>query len=91
MSTSTFTWLFHQSKLQLRPLHSPHQSFTTVQASELKNPTEFTKGGAVVLTLGLAFEHSPADFSIYARTLASAGVHGIGFGTGLVFPRFLSS
>ena len=87
MSTSTFTWLFHQSKLQLRPLHCPHQSFTTVQASELKNPTEFTKEGAVVLTLGLAFEHSPADFSTYARTLASAGVHGIGFGTGLVFSK----
>lgn len=87
MNTSTFTWLFHQSKLQLRPLHSPHQSFTTVQASELKNPTEFTKEGAVVLTLGLAFEHSPADFSTYARTLASAGVHGIGFGTGLVFSK----
>lgn len=87
MNTSTFTWLFHQSKLQLRPLHSPHQSFTTVQASELKNPTEFTKEGAVVLTLGLAFEHSPADFSLYARTLASAGVHGIGFGTGLVFSK----
>ena len=85
MGTITFKWLFHQSKLKLRPIHSPQEFFTTVQASELKDPTEFTKTGAVVFTLGLAFKNLPEDFSGYARTLASAGVHGIGIGTGLFF------
>ena len=50
MGTITFKWLFHQSKLKLRPIHSPQEFFTTVQASELKDPTEFTKTGAVVFT-----------------------------------------
>ena len=62
MGTITFKWLFHQSKLKLRPIHSPQEFFTTVQASELKDPTEFTKTGAVVFTLGLAFKNLPEDF-----------------------------
>lgn len=85
MSDLRFQWLFNQRKLNLRPILEGPREFTIIQASELRDPSEFTTRGGVILTLGLAFEHSPEDFAAYARTLAAAGVHAIGFGTGLTF------
>lgn len=85
MSELRFQWLFNQRKLNLRPILEGPREFTTIQASELRDPSEFTTQGAIILTLGLAFENSPSDFSAYARTLAAAGVGAIGFGTGLTF------
>lgn len=85
MSDITFTWLYNQHKLHLRPIVEGPASFSTVQATELKDPTEFTARGAIVLTLGLAFESTPSEFFLYTQALAHAGVQGIGFGTGLTF------
>ena len=85
MSEISFRWLTNQHSLNLRPLVEGKSAFSTIHASELADPTEFTSPGALMLTLGLVFRDDPEGFEHYAAALAAAGVHGIGFGTGLAF------
>lgn len=85
MSEISFRWLTNQHSLNLRPLVEGKPAFSTIHASELADPTEFTSPGALMLTLGLVFRDDPEGFEHYAAALAEAGVHGIGFGTGLAF------
>ena len=85
MSEISFRWLTNQHSLNLRPLVEGKPAFSTIHASELADPTEFTSPGALMLTLGLVFRDDPEGFEHYAAALAAAGVHGIGFGTGLAF------
>ncbi|WP_165241521.1 PucR family transcriptional regulator [Corynebacterium lizhenjunii] len=85
MTDIAFHWLFNQRALGLRPLNTAQPTFSTIHASELADPTEFTAPGAIILTLGLAFEQHPDGFERYCAALASANVAGIGFGTGLTF------
>lgn len=86
MGAISFKWLYNQQRLDLHPTVDGPETFTTIQATELKDPTEFTAPGAIVLTVGLAFEDSPQQFRAYAARLKAAGIQGIGFGTGLAFP-----
>lgn len=85
MREISFRWLLNQRSLNLRPLVEGKPVFSTIHASELADPTEFTSPGALMLTLGLVFRDAPEGFEHYAAALAAAGVHGIGFGTGLAF------
>ncbi|WP_245802282.1 PucR family transcriptional regulator [Corynebacterium pacaense] len=78
-------WLYSLKNLELTPIRTGHPEFLLCQPSELKDPGEFLVQGAVVLTVGLAFENSTEDFHGYTRRLAEIGAVGIGFGTGLVF------
>lgn len=80
-------WLLNQRSLNLHPIHTPSSHFTVVHVTELTDPTEFTMPGSLILTVGLAFENSPEDFHGYVDRLARAGVHAIGFGTGLIFKK----
>ncbi|OFN79687.1 hypothetical protein HMPREF2526_00860 [Corynebacterium sp. HMSC070E08] len=85
MREISFRWLLNQRSLNLRSIVAGSASFSTIHASELADPTEFTSPGALMLTLGLVFRDDPEGFEHYAAALAAAGVHGIGFGTGLAF------
>ncbi|MGX1738454.1 PucR family transcriptional regulator [Corynebacterium flavescens] len=85
MGAITLKWLYNQRRLDLRPVVEGPDTFTTIQATELKDPSEFTAPGALLLTVGLAFEDSPEEFYAYASRLRVAGIQGIGFGTGLGF------
>ena len=51
-----------------------------VHTSELTDPTAFLEGGELLLTTGLWVRSGAAD---YVRRLHTAGVAGLGFGTGL--------
>ena len=85
MCEISFHWLLNQRSLSLRSVLSAKASFNTIHASELADPSEFTSPGALMLTLGLAFQEEPEGFERYGAALATAGVQGIGFGTGLAF------
>lgn len=63
------------------PVHAGDTSFRIgwVHGTELADPTPFLEGGELLLTTGLALD----DFSGYVERLVSAGVVGLGFGTGL--------
>ncbi|PXY32528.1 PucR family transcriptional regulator [Prauserella muralis] len=52
-----------------------------VHPTELADPTAFLDGGELLLTTGLALGGEPLDG--YVRRLVSAGVAGVGFGSGL--------
>ena len=85
MSEISFRWLTNQHSLNLQQLVEGKPTFSSIHASELADPTEFTSPGTLMLTLGLVFREDPEGFEHYAAALAAAGVHGIGFGTGLAF------
>ncbi|AJI78264.1 PucR family transcriptional regulator [Corynebacterium singulare] len=87
MREISFRWLSNQRSLNLRTVVDGPEHFDTIHASELADPTEFTSPGELLLTLGLAFEKNSEGFERYAARLASAGVRGIGFGTGLAFTQ----
>ncbi|MGP5557311.1 PucR family transcriptional regulator ligand-binding domain-containing protein [Corynebacterium flavescens] len=85
MGSIGLKWLYNQRRLDLRPIVEGPTTFTTIQATELEDPTEFTAPGAIILTVGLAFNGAAAGFPAYAARLKAAGIQGIGFGTGLGF------
>lgn len=85
MREISYRWLSNQRSLNLHLIVEGPAHFDTIHSSELSDPTEFTTPGALILTLGLAFEDNAEGFERYAATLAASGVHGIGFGTGLAF------
>ena len=85
MREISFRWLLNQRSLNLRSIVTGSATFNTIHASELADPSEFTSPGALMLTLGLAFQEEPEGFERYGAALAAAGVQGIGFGTGLAF------
>ena len=87
MREISFRWLSNQRSLNLHLIVEGPAHFDTIHSSELSDPTEFTTPGALILTLGLAFEDNEEGFEHYAASLAAAGVHGIGFGTGLAFSQ----
>ena len=58
MREISFRWLSNQRSLNLRPIFEGPAHFDTIHSSELSDPTEFTTPGALILTLGLAFELS---------------------------------
>ncbi|WP_295803514.1 PucR family transcriptional regulator [uncultured Corynebacterium sp.] len=85
MREISFRWLLNQRSLNLRSIVTGSATFNTIHASELADPSEFTSPGALMLTLGLAFQEEAKGFERYGAALAAAGVQGIGFGTGLAF------
>ena len=87
MREISFRWLSNQRSLNLHLIVEGPSHFDTIHSSELSDPTEFTTPSALILTLGLAFEGNEENFEHYAASLAAAGVHGIGFGTGLAFTQ----
>lgn len=87
MREISFRWLLNQRSLNLRSIVTASATFNTIHASELADPTEFTSPGALMLTLGLAFQDDTKGFERYGAALAAAGVQGIGFGTGLAFDK----
>lgn len=52
-----------------------------VHPTELSDPTPFLDGGELLLTTGLTINDEPA--ADYVRRLVSAGITGVGFGSGL--------
>jgi len=53
-----------------------------VHVSELEDPTDWLKGGEVLLTIGLNVGDTPAKQRAYVKRLAGAGLAGLGFGVG---------
>lgn len=78
-------WLLGHRGLELTPIVSGDAVFQEVQPTELTDPGEFLRPGALVLTVGLAFANNPQAYGEYVQKLAEAQVAAIGFGTGLVF------
>lgn len=78
-------WLLGHRGLELTPIVSGDAVFQEVQPTELTDPGEFLRPGALVLTVGLAFANNPQAYGEYVHKLAEAQVAAIGFGTGLVF------
>jgi PucR family transcriptional regulator, purine catabolism regulatory protein len=70
-------------KLRLHTTQAPvDRPLSWVHVSELADPTPFLQGGELLLTTGLALRpENPVQE--YVRRLASAGVAGLGLGTGL--------
>jgi PucR family transcriptional regulator, purine catabolism regulatory protein len=58
-----------------------------VHVSELEDPTPWLKGGELLLTVGMGVGKTPAKQRAYVERLASAGLAGLGFGTGFSFAR----
>lgn len=91
-----FTWLYAQSRLQLREIVPPASrpggipGFRAIHPIELADPSEFLAPDAVVLTVGIPLhDHDPSDFfaatDAYVARIAATGAVGIGFGTALFF------
>jgi purine catabolism regulator len=95
-----FTWLYAQSRLQLREIVPPAPradggvpGFRAVHPIELSDPSEFLVPDAVVLTVGIPLhDHDPGDpeafaaaVDSYVARIAATGAVGIGFGTALFF------
>ncbi|AZA10003.1 PucR family transcriptional regulator [Corynebacterium pseudopelargi] len=80
-------WLLSQQQLNLQLHCDSEQEIHVVQPTELLDPTPFLQPNALVLLVGLAFEHHPEHFSAYVANLAQHRVSAIGFGTGLVFEQ----
>jgi PucR family transcriptional regulator, purine catabolism regulatory protein len=53
--------------------------------SELVDPTEFLRGGELLLLTGVSLPAGPHAQHTYVRRLAAAGVAAVGFGTGLTW------
>jgi purine catabolism regulator len=80
----TLRGLVEAPGLRLEVLTAPSRvdrPITWVHVSELEDPTPFLQGGELLLTTGLALGVEGMDE--YVQRLASAGVVGLGFGTGL--------
>lgn len=86
----SLSWLISQPELGLDALTDlPAPTFSAVHPCELLDPTPFVRPGVVLLLTGIAFQ----DFSDatplvdYVHRVKEAGVVGIGFGVGVVFPE----
>ncbi len=55
--------------------------------SELEDPTEWLKGGELLLTTGMGVGKTPARQRSYVKKLADAGLAGLGFGLGFSHTR----
>jgi len=56
-----------------------------VHTSELSDPTQWLRGGELLLTTGMGLVGSPAVQRAYIRRLSRAGLAGLGFGLGFGF------
>src|SRR5207245_10070587 len=56
-----------------------------VHVSELEDPTPWLKGGELLLTTGMGVGSTPGKQRAYLARLRSAGLAGLGFGTGFSF------
>ncbi len=89
------SWLLRQRDLRLSHRGGPERSgaaITFAQATELTDPSPWLSGGELILTTGLGFDSGGPALAQYVRTLRTAGVACLGFGTGLshsVIPREL--
>ncbi|HEY1967419.1 MAG TPA: PucR family transcriptional regulator [Pseudonocardia sp.] len=78
--------LLAQPELRLRLLaghRALHNGISWAHASELPDPTEFLRGGELLLLLGVNLAGEEADQRAYLSRLVEAGVSAVGFGTGL--------
>jgi purine catabolism regulator len=72
--------------LELRVLagaDSLDRQVSWAQVSEMADPTEFLRGGELLLLIGVDLPSGAQAQHAYVRRLAAAGVAAIGFGTGL--------
>ncbi|AMY51693.1 Purine catabolism regulatory protein [Rhodococcoides fascians D188] len=89
------SWLLRQRDLRLSHRGGPERSgaaITFAQATELTDPSPWLSGGELILTTGLGFDSDGPALAQYVRTLRTAGVACLGFGTGLshsLIPREL--
>jgi purine catabolism regulator len=58
-----------------------------VHVSELEDPTQWLKGGELLLTTGMGVGATPARQRAYLRRLVEARLAGLGFGTGFSFAK----
>ncbi|MDO4908898.1 MAG: helix-turn-helix domain-containing protein [Corynebacterium sp.] len=79
----TFTWLYGQKALDLRPVNQVCGELGPLQTNE-DFGCEFILPGAVVLTTGQQARNA-AELSGYVRTLQAKGAVGIGFGVEVHF------
>ncbi|KQU59071.1 hypothetical protein ASG84_15330 [Rhodococcus sp. Leaf278] len=80
------SWLLRQRHLRLSHRGGPErssESITFAQATELIDPSPWLSGGELILTTGLGFDSDGPALDTYVRTLSTAGVACLGFGTGL--------
>ena len=62
-----------------------HNPIRWVHVSELEDPTPWLKGGELLLTTGMGIGPTPARQRAYMERLASAGLAGLGLGTGFTY------
>jgi PucR family transcriptional regulator, purine catabolism regulatory protein len=62
-----------------------HRPIRWAHVSELRDPTQFLRGGEVLLTTGLGMRGGPKGQSAYVDQLAEAGLAALGVGLGFAF------